>query len=132
MKDTEFGSREGTFLHLHPRFLSNFLFFFHYFVSSWVLLDQIRRAAIRAIRSWTFIAHVLEMHLILSKTHSPDSSRRRHFRTILGSKSVHASPELFSGYDGSFSRFLLSSLEFSGRVLSSISSDKVFRSHSDM
>ena len=120
MKDTEFGSREGTFLHLHRRFLSNFLFF-HYFVSSWMLLDQIRRAAIRAMRSWTFIAHVLEMHLILSKAHSPDSGRRRHFRTIFGSKSVHASPELFSRYDGSFSRFLLSSFPFSGRVLSSIS-----------
>ena len=43
MKDTEFGSREGTFLHLHPRFLSNFLFFFIILSRrgcSWIKFDE--------------------------------------------------------------------------------------------
>ena len=99
MKNTEFGSREGTFLRLHPRFLSNFLFFFHYFVSSWVLLDQIRRAAIRAMRSWTFIAHVLEMHLILSKTHS-------QIRVGAGTSARFLGPNLFTLLQ-SFSRGMM-------------------------
>ena len=69
----------------------------------------------------------------LSDTHAPVSGGRLHFHTILGSKPLHASPELFS-------RSWLLSNVFKSRVLWSsslsisvlFSSGKVFRSHSDM